>query len=224
MSGKGFKENGVKFNFDNPDLYHYEAFKYGNVDSAELRKEYSRLRQVANKRLKRMEGTEYQKSQTYLRNKGKYTTLEQIEKEALKYAKNLPLEAQQKYVDSHVAKKMSDLYKYLTAKTGTIRGMQRVENELIETLHEKGLTFINKKNIRQFGEYMEYLRILHGNRMFDSERAVDLFGLATKKGINPEEISEDYTFWSEHMEELERLPKIQNKEHRSAEDYKKLLQ
>ena len=221
---RGWKKNGVEFRLENEDLYHYEAFTGGNVTSDELRKEYSRLRQTANKRLDRMQGTKYEKSQTYLRNAGKYTTLAQIEKEALKHAKKLSPEAAQKYVDAHVAKKLSDLYKFLTAKTGSIRGMQRVENEIINTLNERGYTFINKKNIQQFGEYMEHLRILHNGRQFDSERAGELFAIAEKKGVSPDQIAEDFEYWKQHAEELDKLPKIKNPKQRTAAHYKKLLQ
>ena len=223
MANYGFERNGVQFRFDNEDLYNYEAFKYGNVNSADLRKEYSRLRQIANARLKRMEGSRYEKSQTFLRNAGKYTTLKDIEEEALKYAHNLKPEAQAKFVDMHVAKKMAEMYKFLTSKTGSIRGMQRAENNMIEALRERGLTFINKQNIQQFGEYMEYMRTLHKNRQYDSERAVELFGTATKKGINPMEIADDFEYWKQHEEELSAMPKIANKERRTAADYKKLL-
>lgn len=224
MSGKGFTENGVKFNLDNPDLYHYEAFKYGNVSASDLRKEYTRLRAVANKRLARMEGTKYEKTQTYLKNKGKYTTIAQIEKEAMKQAKNMPKEVQQLYINSHIAKKTADLYKMLTSRTGSITGMQQVERETVETLREHGFTFINRNNLKQFGEYMEFLRVLHRGRNFDSERAVDLFGTATKKGIDPQEIAHDYEYWKQHEEELAKTPKIKNAKKRTAEEYKKLLE
>lgn len=220
----GFEKNGVKFSFDNPDLYNYEAYKGGNITSKELRKEYSRLRAVADKRLKRMQGTKWENSQTYLRNAGKYGTIADIENEALSNAKSLKPEAAKKYVDVFVAKKMAEMYKFLTAKTGSIRGMQRAENELIETLHDRGLTFVNKSNIAQFGEYMEHLRTMHQNRMYDSERAADLFGTAIKKGINPMEIAEDWQYWQTREEELSKLPKIKNKDKRTAEDYKKLLE
>lgn len=222
-SNSGFSKNGVEFRLDNEDMYHYEAFKYGNVNSAELRKEYSRLRQTANKRLKRMEGTRFENSQTYLKNRDKYTTLAEIEKDALQYAKNMPPEVREKYIDMHVAKKMSELYKFLTAKTGSIRGMQKAENELIASLRDRGLTFVNKSNIQQFGEYMEYMRTLHNGRQYDSERAAELFGTATKKGINPMEIAEDWEFWKQHDDELSKLPKIRNSKKRSAENYKALL-
>lgn len=224
-----FEKNGVKFNLDvdgveDGDLYHIEAFNSGAVSSAELRKEYSRLREVANKRLQRMEGTRFEASQTYLKNAGKYTTIGQIEKEALANARNLKPEVAQKYVDSQIAKKTADLYKFLTAKTGSIRGMQKAENDLIESLRDKGFTWINKGNIQQFGEYMEYMRALHKGRQYDSERAAELFGTAVKKGINPEEISEDFEYWKEHDEELAKLPKIKSAQNRTAEAYRKLLE
>ena len=223
MSDKGFTKNGVKFGLENPDLYHYEAFKYGNVSGEELRKEYTRLRQVANKRLARMVGTEYEDSQTYIYNAGKYTTIAQIEKASLANAKNLSEEARQRYVDLHTAKKTHELYKFLTAKTGSIRGMQRVENTIIDVLRDRGWTFINKRNIKQFGEYMSFLKELYKNRDFDSERAGELFDIAEKKGVSPMEIAEDFEYWKEHQEELANTPKIRNAKRRTAEDYKKLL-
>lgn len=222
-SGGSFVKNGVQFNLENEDMYHYEAFTHGTISSEELRKEYSRLRQTANKRLDRMKGTRYEDTKTYKYNAGKYTTLAQIEAEALRYAKKMKPEAAQKYVDSYVAHKLADMYKFLTSKTGSIRGMQKVENETIQTLREKGLTFINKSNIVQFGDYMEYLRSIHKGKQFDSERAVELFGTASKKGINPDEILEDYEYWKEREQELAKTPKIKNEKRRTAEDYKKLL-
>lgn len=224
-----YTRNGVEFRLDEPginagDLYHYEAFKSGNVSREELRKEYSRLRQVANRRLARMEGTKYERSQTYRRNAGKYTTLEEIEREALAHARNIKPEAAQKYTDMHVAKKLDELYRFLTAKSGSIRGMQAIENNMIETFRERGLDFINKSNIQQFGEYMDYLRTVHGGRMFDSERAADVFGTAVRKGINPEEIAEDFEYWKAHEAELAAMPKIRNKENRTAAEYRRLLE
>lgn len=224
-----YTRNGVEFRLDEPginagDLYHYEAFKSGNVSREELRKEYSRLRQVANSRLDRMAGTKYERSQTYRRNAGKYTTLAEIENEALSHAKNLKQEAAQKYVDLHVAKKLDEMYKFLTAKSSSIRGMQAIENRMIETFREKGLTFINKNNIQQFGEYMDYLRAIHKGRMFDSERAADVFGTAVRKGINPEEIAEDFEYWKEHEAELATMPRISNAKNRTAAEYKRLLE
>lgn len=221
--------NGVEFRLDAPgidngDLYHYEAFKSGNVSREELRKEYSRLRQVANSRLDRMEGTKYERSQTYRRNAGKYTTLSEIESEALAHAKNIKPEAAQKYVDMHVAKKLDELYRFLTAKSGSIRGMQEIEKRMIETFRDRGLDFINKSNIQQFGEYMDYLRTVHRGRMFDSERAADVFGTAVRKGINPEEILEDFEYWKAHEAELAAMPKIRSKENRTAAEYRRLLE
>lgn len=218
-----FKKNGIQFGLENEDFYHYEAFKYGNVSREELRKEYSRLRVLANRRLDRMEGTRFENSQTYRRNVGKYTTIEELEKRAIANAKNLTPEAAQRYVDSLLAKKLADAYKMLTSKTGSIRGMQAVENSTIETLRERGLTFINKGNIQQFGDYMEQLRTIHRGRMYDSERAVELFRAATKKGINPEEVAADFDYWKTKVEALEQIPKIRNEKQRNAEAYRTIL-
>lgn len=224
MPPKGFKRNGVEFRLEDPDLYHYEAFTGGNVKPEELRKEYSRLRQVANKRLNRMKGTRYEKTQTYLKNAGKYGTIAEIEKEVLKHAKKLTPDKAERYVNAHIAKKVSDLYRMLTSKTGSIKGMREVEKRTIDTLNERGFTFINKNNIHQFGEYMEYLRLLHMDKQFDSERAAELFATAEKKGIDPNQLLADFEYWTQHTEDLANLPKIKNPKQRTAAQYKKLLE
>lgn len=224
-----YKKNGVEFRLDSPgidtgDLYRRQAYSGGNVTSDELRKEYSRLRQVANKRLKRMEGTRFEDSQTYKKNAGRYSTIADIEKQALANAKQLNPETAQRLVDIHIARKMEDMYRFLTAKSGSIRGMQAIENQIIESLRERGLTFVNKKNIQQFGQYMEYLRSINKGREFDSERAADLFGTAIRKGIDPAQIAEDFEYWENREKALAQLPKIKNPRNRTADDYKRLLE
>lgn len=227
MAGKSkqprWKKNGVQFGLENEDMYLYQAFTGGNVSREELRKEYSRLRSVAKKRLERMTGTRYENTQTYLKNINKYGTLEQIENMAKLQGRKLSPERQRELADSITAKKLQELYRFLTAKTGSIKGMREVERKAIETLRDRGYTFINRKNIQDFGEYMEYLRALHMNEQFDSERAGELFGAAEKKGIPPEQVAKDFSYWVQHVEELKKLPKAKNPKNRTAKHYKKLL-
>lgn len=218
------ENSGVKFGFSDRDFYRREAFRSGVVTAEEVLAEYSRLRQVAIKRLKRMEGTKYEQSQTYLRNVGMYPSIPEIREKKMGNAKNLDKDSAEKLLALHVSRRLDDLERFLSAKTGSIRGMQRMENELVQTLRDRGLTFVNKNNIQQFGEYMEHFRSMKLAQIYGSERAAELFGTAVKKGINPEQISEDFNFWLQNSEELEKTPKIKNAKQRNAAAYKKLLQ
>ena len=217
------KRNGVEFTFEDNALYRREAFQSGAVDADQVLKEYSRLRQVALKRLKRMEGTKYEESQTYLRNVGMYPSIPEIAEKKMQGADKLTPEARKNLLALHVSRRLDDLERFLSAKTGSIRGMQRLENELIQTLKERGLSFVNKTNIHQFGDFMEHFRTTKLNMVYSSERVAELFGTATRKGIDPEELKKDFAFWLEKQEELDKIPKIKNAKKRSAEEYKRKL-
>lgn len=217
------KRDGVKFNFEDRSLYRREAFQSGAVDADQVLKEYSRLRQAALKRLKRMEGTKYEQSQTYLRNVGMYPSIPEIAEKKMIGSDKLTKEAREKLLALHVSRRLDDLERFLSAKTGSIRGMQRLERELIQTLQDRGLSFVNKSNIQQFGDFMEHYRTERLNKIYSSERVAELFGTAVRKGIDPEQLKKDFTFWLDKQEELDKMPKIKNKNKRSAEDYKRKL-
>lgn len=215
--------NGVKFEFDDPAKYRREAYRSGAVSADEVLKEYSRLRQVALKRLKRMEGTKYEQSQTYLRNVGMYPSIPEIKEKKMANASGLDKEASEKLLALHVSRRLDDLERFLSAKTGSIRGMQHLENELVQTLRDRGLSFVNKGNIQKFGDFMEHFRTLKLGKIYSSERVAELFGTAVKKGIDPDQLHKDFTFWLENQEELENTPKIKNAKNRNAEAYRKKL-
>lgn len=217
------KRDEVKFTFEDRNLYRREAFQSGAVNADQVLKEYSRLRQVALKRLKRMEGTKYEHSQTYLRNVGMYPSIPEIAEKKMNGSDKLTKEAREKLLALHVSRRLDDLERFLSAKTGSIRGMQRVENQTIKTLRERGIYFVNKYNIKDFGDFMEYSRTCELDKKYGSDRVADLFGTIKEKKLDPEQIKRDFEFWLDNQKELESMPKIKNKNKRSAEDYKRKL-
>lgn len=199
------KQNRVKLKYED-ELYFPEAFRNGNITEAEMRKEYQRLRRVAEKRLERFKGTRFENSQTYLRNAGKYLPSSQIKD---------PRE---------LSFKLYDLYKMLTAKSGSISGIRDIEKRTLETAHERGLTFLNKNNLQAFGEFMEESRVRGLSRIYGSERVMELFATAQKKGLDPQSIFKEFQYWMENREALDKTPKIKNPEERTAEEYKKRME
>lgn len=183
----------IKYHPENDDL-----------SIAEKRKEYARLRKIANARLKNFEGTPYTSTQTYIKNAGKFIPQSQISDRDIKYM-------------------LYDVAKFVDAKTSSVSGMRDIERRTIETAHERGMTWLNKGNLRDFGRYMDFLRAKYGAKNFDSERAQEVYGVATKKGLNSDEILKDFTFWKANLEELENLPKFRNPEKRTSENYKERL-
>lgn len=189
-----------------PDEYYIpELLRQGILTDAEMRQEYSRLRAIANSRLERMEGTRYTNYQSYIKNAGKYVPLSDIK------------------TRRELIYKLSEVQKFVSARTSSISGIRELERQTLETAHERGLTFLNKDNLHLFGEFMEEARAKGYAKIYGSERVAELFGTASKKGLNPKEVYNDFAYWMENKERLEELPKARNKEQRTSDHYRKML-
>ena len=197
------KQSLEQFLAENPfEQYHIEA---DILTPEEMRRHYRYLRTIANKRLSKFKGTEFEDSMSYTKNKDKFVPLSKIENEReLRY-------------------KLYELNKFVRAESSSVTGLKRIRNRAIETAHERGMTWLNKSNIKQFGEYMDFLRSKYGAKQFDSERAQELFGQSIKRKIDPMGIAEDFQFFRKHADELAKMPKIKSDVKVTAEDYKKAL-
>lgn len=197
------KQNLEKFLAENPfEQYHIDA---NILTLKEMRSDYSYLRKVANKRLSKFVGSEFEDSKSYLENKDKFVPLSKIKSEReLRY-------------------KLYELNKFIRAESSSVTGLKRIRNRAIQTAHERGMTWLNKSNIKQFGEYMDFLRSKYRAKQFDSERAQELFGQSVKRKIDPMEIAEDFAFWRQHSDDLAKIPKITNREKIGVSEYKRML-
>lgn len=193
------------FSYDE-EFYLLQALKSGSLTDAEMRKEYTRLRAVAVKRLQRFEGTEYEEAKSYRMNKDKFKKLSEMEdRRELIYLLN-------------------DVARFLSAKSSSVSGLKATDRQILETAHERGLTWLKKDNLRQFGEFMEDARAKGYAKIYGSERVAEIFGTAYKKGINPEEVKKNFDFWIEHQSELAKQPKIKNEKQRTADEYRKRIE
>lgn len=197
------KQSLEQFLAENPfEQYHIEA---DILTPKEMRSHYRYLRTIANKRLSKFAGTEFEDAQSYVKNKDRFVPLKQIKSERdLRF-------------------KLYELNKFIRAESSSVTGLKRIRNRAIKTARERGMTWLNKSNIKQFGEYMDFLRSKYGAKQFDSERAQELFGQSIKRKIDPMEIAEDFQFFRKHAEELSKMPKIKSGAKATAEDYKKAL-
>lgn len=193
----------LKYEYEN---YYVDALKSGTLTEKEMRSEYSRLRKIANARLEALGRSKFSNSQAYLKNVGKYVTLDKIESERdLMY-------------------KLHDLARFVTAKSGSVSGQYEIKRNALESLRERGLDFVNEKNFELFGQFMEEARIRGYAKIYGSERIAELFRTATKKGINPQELFKDFGFWMENRQKLQEMPKIKNYKKRNSDEYKKAIE
>lgn len=172
-----------------------------SLTSAELRKEYSRLRSIARKRLQRFEGTEWTDSQVYLYNKDRYKPLSQVRN------------------DTEVRHLLSDVARFITANRGSVSGLNRARARTIETLQDRGYDFINKSNFKEFTDFMEYARMYNINRLYDSEQIVELFEDALSRRESREELQQSFRKWLDR----ERERRVANINPRNSAMYRKDL-
>ena len=172
------------------DRYDYNPQALSRKEEKELRREYSRLRKIANKRLIRLgQSPEYRESKAYQYNKKGFKPLEDIK------------------TKGELARALSSLAKLVSSRQSSITGLKEIEKQSIESLHRHGYTFVTRANFRQFMAFMEAWRNYKYDRLYDSERAVQLFQESARLQINRDEILDNFEYWMENQQYLENLPK-----------------
>lgn len=165
----------------------------GNIPASDIRKEYTRLRDIAQKRLKRMEGTKWARTETFQRNQGFYPTLKEMKT------------GEGDRVSSDLAYKLSALARFVESETSTISGNVRIMNKNLATLHEHDYDFVNKENYIEFGKFMEEYRQQKQDRIYDSGDAAETYAQTERMGMDPAKVAADFEFWLDNYRELENM-------------------
>ena len=180
----------IKYKYD-PEVYISASIRYGYITLPEARAEYSRLRSAAVKRLQRLSRTEGRLYSAY-RMYGKEGFVP------------LPKDA----TPAEVGRALADVYNFLEMKTSSLKEIRASQKKALETLNQRGYTFLNKSNIREFGEFMEAARqqkVVSSNRG-GSPVIVELYETAKRLSIPPEQIQRNFSEWLRKKKQLEELP------------------
>ena len=158
-----------------------------------VRAEYTRLRDIEQKRIKRMgEHPEYRRTQVYIQNAGKYPKLADLKGGQRPY-------------------KLSALQRFVSAKASTITGIKEIRAKQLETLHKHEYNFVTEENLSEFGEFMEEFRAQKLDEQYDSGDAADTFYMVQKHGLDPIDIEKEFTFWLENHKEAASMKKSTGK-------------
>lgn len=126
-------------------VYDYNPQSLQKYSMRQLRKEYSRLRTVANKRLDRLMNSEFADSQAAAYNAGRYIPLKGVESE------------------SELRHLLSDLGRFITSEQSTVTGQRDIMERNVRLWRdEKGYDFIDSGNIRAWVEFLEYVSDMEG--------------------------------------------------------------
>ena len=188
------------------EYYMPELLRQGILTPEQMKAEYTRLRNVANKRLLRMQDTRFENYQSFQQNVGKFIPVSQISSER------------------ELIYRLSEVERFISAKTSTISGIRDIERHTLESLQDAGYTFVNAKNLAAFGEFMAEYRDQHLNEIYDSDEAYKLFVETQKRGIGLSKIKDNFAYWMEQRDTLADLPVYRNKEKRGADFYRNMIE
>lgn len=161
------------------------------VPTQEINKEYSRLRDIAMKRMTRLEKSV---------NSEEFGDMKQARNFLNYYA---PRFKKLKDIKSpkQLRRALSDLRYYLDSPYGSVAGYKDVRRKQIQTLHEHGLTWINTKNIAEFQDFMEWIKGDALRAMLYSPEDALFYKEQKKKGLSGDEIKEEYLSWKKEQAE-----------------------
>ena len=151
----------------NPDTYTVQALEsimgVGNKDDlSAIKAEYTRLRDIAHKRIQRLGKSEFADSQTYLNRRGDFPKL-----------KNLKT--------SQIPTALADLAKFLKAKSSTVSGQRAQMNKTIKNWQAHGLN-LNAGNYKKVMGLMREMRIR--KLLYGSDKVMSVVENMEAKGFD----------------------------------------
>lgn len=111
-----------------------------------------------------------------------------------------------------------DMTRWLAKDTSKIAGYKRVIQETMDTFNEQyknlGLHFDNIAEFDAFGRFMGDMQTRAGEQWagMGSSGAIDLWIVAKEKGINPTLLMKNFEYWSEHLQDLQKVERIKGED------------
>lgn len=138
-------KNSAKLSWDSA-LYQTEALKIR--DLKELRAEYKRLRDISQKRLKRLEKSEFSEGATLRHYKDMFPKLSEIKTEA------------------ELRKRLSEAARFVESKTSTVSGIKAKRKAQLASLQQQGYDWVDEENFDEFVEWIDDYVSKHANKHF----------------------------------------------------------
>lgn len=124
-----------------PLTYNRAAYRFADAVRAAIPDpvaEYARLRESAMQRIRRLERAGY----------GGETT----QRARDVFAKTARQISAQEAIEA-----LPDAARFITSARGTVGGMREIERKTAQTFQDRGFDFVNRKNVKQFGEFLEWV-------------------------------------------------------------------
>jgi len=164
-----------------------EAEALMRKDLNAMKKEYTKMRDIAEKRIKRLRSSEFNDTSAYKSHREGFQKLRDIDKRDF-------------------AKAFSELSKFINAKSSTIRGQQDIRRKTIRTWRDQGLN-LNQKNYDKVIKILEEMR--RQKLVYGSDKVIELADCMLY--LDDQQTNE----WLDHLdtllqhtEELQEIPNL----------------
>lgn len=178
----------AKLNFGEIEHYNPQYLR-NNYTDAQVRKEYSRLRAIAQKRLVRLAQAGFDQSNVYRYNRYNVRKLTQLR-------------------SKEVALALSQLAQFINNPLSTVTGQKQQRKEKIAKLQSYGYD-VTEKNFQSFTEFMELVNEQAVDLGYDSEATVELWETIRDK-VSPATVMQDIEQWLDNRYKLAEIPDIKS--------------
>lgn len=172
------------FSWD-PDTYKIQAleniFNLSNKDDMwAIKQEYTRLRDIAQKRLKRLAESEFKNRKVVTSNVTRfYNEKGEIVKQYMGFPKIRDIHP------ADIPAAMAQLAKFLGAKGSTVTGQRNRRDYLIQKFQEDGLNITEKT----YDKFMEMLDVMRTRKIiYGSDKVADVVNIVVAQGLNWDQI------------------------------------
>lgn len=179
------------------------ALENTDISARRLRKLYTELRDIANKRVKRAQAAGY----------GQNLVIRQVAKKIPKISE-IRTEAELRY-------RIGETSMFLENPLSTISGIKRNDAKKLETLARHGYDFINEGNLQDFGRFMEWVRANYSDMLFDSDLVVKLYKTVTLGGFTVRAIKQMFDDYMNNLDAFTQV--VEENPGRTAAWYRKQL-
>lgn len=167
--------------------------------TSEIRKEYSRLRAIAIKRLFRLTKAGFGKSSAYKYNATNTKKLSEL-------------------TDRQIPLALSQLARFIDNPLSTVTGQKELRTQKITKLRSYHYD-VTEENFQNFTDFMELLSEQATDLEYDSEATVELWE-ATRYKVDPTALVKDLDSWLKNRFLISKIPDIESK---SADEILSLL-
>ena len=98
------------------------------------------------------------------------------------------------------AQRLPEAARFLTSARGTVGGMRDIERRTAQTFHDRGLDFVNSKNVKQFTEFLDWIGTDKLEALYYRETGgAPREGRGTSRRFRVSELQQTFEQWRVHQ-------------------------